>query len=84
MLRHVYRHDVTKVSDFYNGIYGEIYHFLSDPTEISFPGYIKNVDTHHEIQLEITSNKKVIAKKPFTNLYEMSSKGVIEAPTPAV
>ena len=35
-LRHVYRHEVTKVGDFYNGVYWEIPHFLSDPTEISF------------------------------------------------
>ena len=26
-----------------------------------------------KFQLEITSNKKVIAKKPLTNLYEMNS-----------
>ena len=44
------------------GVYGEISHFLSDPTEISF-----------QLHVEITSNKKVIAKKPLTNLYEMSS-----------
>ena len=36
-------------------------------------GYIKNVDTSWKFQLEIISNKKVIAKKPLTNLYEMNS-----------
>ena len=35
---------------------------------------IKNVETHYEsFILKTTSNKKVIAKKPLTNLYEMNS-----------
>ena len=40
-------------------------------------GCIKYVDTHHESfssNFEKTSNKKVIAKKPLTNLYEMNSR----------
>ena len=39
-------------------------------------GYIINVDTHHESfnSKKKPSNKKVIAKKPLTNLYEMNSK----------
>jgi len=41
------------------GVYGEISHFLSDPTEIFVPGYIKNVDTHHES----FSLKKQVMKK---------------------
>jgi len=31
-----------------------------------------------KFQLEKTSNKKVIAKKPLTNLYEMNSSGYFE------
>ena len=41
------------------GVYGEILCLLSDQAEIL---------------LEITSDKKVIAKKPLTNLYEMNSR----------
>ena len=38
------------------------------------PGYIKNVDTHLEsFSFKKTNNKKVIAKKPLTNLYEMNN-----------
>ena len=33
----------------------------------------KRWHTSWKFQLEITSNKKVIAKKPLTNLYEMNS-----------
>ena len=41
---------LQKWAIFIMGVYGEIPHFMSDPTEISFlvSGYIKNVDTHHE------------------------------------
>ena len=35
--------------------------------------YKKRWHTWLKFQLEITSNKKVIAKKPLTNLYEMNS-----------
>ena len=43
-----------------------------------FPGYIKNVDTHHEISsLKKQVIKKVIAKKPLTNLYEMNSRSKV-------
>ena len=34
--RHVYRHYLVKVWDFYNGVYGEILYLLLDPAEISF------------------------------------------------
>ena len=34
--RHVYRHDVAKVVDFYNGVYGEILELLLDAAEISY------------------------------------------------
>ena len=58
------------------GVYGEISHFLSDPTEIVFvPGYIKNVDTHHEsFSYNWEVIKQLIAKKPLTTLYEMNSR----------
>ena len=35
--------------------------------------YKKRRHTSQKFQLEITSNKKVIAEKPLTNLYEMNS-----------
>jgi len=69
-----YRHDVTKVGDFYNGglweqsltFVGSIRNFVS--------GCILNVPTHHEnFSSKKTSNKKEIANKPLTNLYEMNS-----------
>jgi len=71
----VYRHDVTKVCDFYKGglrgnslsFVGSSWNFVSD--------YKKNVDAFHEsCSSEKTSYKKVIAKKPLTNLYEMKSR----------
>jgi len=63
-----------KVGDFYNGglwekfliFVGSSWHFVS--------GCIKNVDTHNEVSVQKkTSNEKVIAKNPLTNLYEMNS-----------
>ena len=33
---HVYKHDVAKVSDFYNEVYVESFQILLDPTEIHF------------------------------------------------
>ena len=60
---------------FIMGVYGEISHFLSDPTEILFLVIKKNVDTRHEsFSSKKKSNKTVIAKKPLTNLYELNSK----------
>ena len=45
--RHVYRHDVTKVGDFYNGgLWGKSLSFVGSSWKV--PGYIKNVDTHPE------------------------------------
>ena len=50
-------------------VYGEISHFLSDPTEVSFLTNIKNVDTYHkQFQLEIKSNKKGYRQKSFDKL----------------
>ena len=64
-------HDVTKVSDFYNGgLWGNFLFFVGSFWNF-VSGYIKNVDTHH--QLEIRSNKTIIAKKRLTNLYEINS-----------
>ena len=47
--------------------------FWSDQAEFHFMLYKKRWQTSWKCQLEITSNKKVIAKKPLTNLYEMIS-----------
>ena len=48
LLRHVYRHDVTKVGDFYNGdLWGKYLSFVGSSWNF-VPGYIKNVDTHQE------------------------------------
>ena len=43
--RHVYKHDVAKVSEFYDGGICEKFSFLSDPAEISFLITQKKVDT---------------------------------------
>ena len=46
--RYVYRHDVTKVGNFYNGcLWGNFSLFVGSNWNF-VPGYIKNVDTHHE------------------------------------
>ena len=43
-----YRHDVTKVCDFYNGgLWGNFSFFVGSNWNFVFE-YIKNVDTHHE------------------------------------
>ena len=62
---------LQKWAIFIMGVYGEISSFLSDPTEILFLVILRH--TSWKFQLEIRSNKKVIAKKPLTNLYEMNS-----------
>ena len=69
-----YRHDVTKVGDFYNGgLWANYLSFVGSSWNF-VPGYIKNVDTHPE---SFSSKKQVIkaviTKKPMTNLYEMNS-----------
>ena len=59
------------------GVYGEIICLLSDQAEILFLviyKYKKRWHTSWKFQLEIRRNKKVIAKKPLTNLYEMNSR----------
>ena len=50
------------------GVYGEISHFFVGSTDI-----LKRWHTLWKFKLQITSNKKVIAKKHLTNLYEMNS-----------
>ena len=52
------------------GVYGQISHFLSDLAKFSFLGVYKRWHTSWKFQLK----KKVIAKKPLTNLYEMKSR----------
>ena len=45
---YVYRHDVTKVGDFYNGgLWGNVSFFVGSNWNF-VSGYIKKVDTHHE------------------------------------
>ena len=59
--------------NFYNGgLWGN---FVFRRIKLKFCSWLykKRSDTSWKFQLEITSNKKVIAKKPLTNLYEMNS-----------
>ena len=56
------------------GVYGEIFHFLSDPAEISYlTTKINRSRISFKFQLKWTSEKKVTDKKHLTNLYEMNS-----------
>ena len=60
---------LQKGAFFIMGVYAKTLCLLSDQAEM-----FKNVDTHHEsFSSKKTSNKKVIAKKPLTNLHEMNS-----------
>ena len=64
----MYRHDVTKVGNFYNGgLWGNFSFFVG--SNLNFvSGYIKNVDTHPEsFSSKKQVIKKVITKKPVTN-----------------
>ena len=57
------------------GLWGNSLSFVGSSWNF-VPGYIeKHGHTSWKFQLEITGNKKVIAKKPLTNLYEMNSRG---------
>ena len=68
-----HRHDVTKVSDFYNGgLWGKSV-FCRIQLKYLFWLYKKRRDTTYKFQLE-KNNKNVIAKKPLTNLYETYSR----------
>ena len=67
-------HDVAKVGDFYNGgSMGKIFVFCRFKLKFCSWLYKKRWHTSWKFQLEIRSNKKVMAKKPLTNLYEMNS-----------
>ena len=55
------------------GSMGEILIFSRIKLKFRFWLYKKRGHTLWKFQLEITSNKNVIAKKPLTNLYEMNS-----------
>ena len=68
--KNVYRHDVTKVGDFYMGKF-----LILCRIQLKFCSWLykKRWHTSWKFQLEKTSNKKVTAKKPLTNLYEMNS-----------
>ena len=58
---------------FYNeGLWGNSLSFVGSSWNF-VPVCIKNDYTPWKFQFEKTSNKKVIAKKPLTNLYEMNS-----------
>ena len=71
--------------DFYNGGLWGNFSFVGSNWSFA-PGYIKNVNTHHEsvnTHHESFSSKKqvikkIIAKKPLTNLYEMNSRHIIK------
>ena len=65
---------LQKWAIFIMGVYGEISLFLTNSTEISYLVLWKRWHTSWNFQLEIRSNKKVIAQKPLTNLYEMENK----------
>ena len=72
-----HRHDVTKVGDFYNGgLWGNSFSFVGSSWNCVSSYIKKRWHTSWKFQLEILSNKKVIAKKPLTNLYEMNSKSI--------
>ena len=53
---------------------GKIFVFCRIKLKFRFWLYKKRCHTSCKLQLEITSNKIVIAKKPLTNLYEMNSR----------
>jgi len=58
------------------GVYGQISHFFVGSNRNFVPIYLKkNVDTYSErFSSKKQFIKKVIAKKPLTNLYEMNSR----------
>jgi len=74
--RHVHRHDVAKVSEFYNGCLWGFFFFNFYWTQLKFHFWVHKNLWHIscKFQLEIAKNKQVIAKKSFTNSYEMISR----------
>ena len=75
----VYRHDVTKGSDFYNwGLWGKFSLFVRSSWNF-VPEYVKHVlNISCKCQLGITSIKQFIAKNRLTNLYEINSRSLVE------
>ena len=56
----VYRHDVTKVDDFYNGgLWGKSLSFVGSSWNF-IPGYIKTTLTHI---MKVSARKKQVVKK---------------------
>ena len=70
----MYRHDVTKVGDFYNGgLSGNFSFFVgSNWNFVSY--YVKNVDTHHEM---FSSKKQVIKKLSPKSLWQTYMKWTV-------
>ena len=65
---------LQKWAIFIMGVYGKNPCRLSDQAESFYWLYKKSVDTHHEsFSSKKQVIKKVIAKKPLTNLHEMNS-----------
>ena len=70
----IYRHDVTKVGDFYNGgLWGNFSCLCRIQLKFGFWLHKNRWHTSWKFKLEISSNKKVVTKKYLTNLYEMNS-----------
>ena len=71
---------LQKWAIFIMGVYGESSHLFVGSYCNFVSDYIKNVDTHHESfsSKKKPSNKKIIAKKPLKNLYEMNSNESLE------
>ena len=59
------------------GVYGEIFVFYRIKLKIYSWLYKKRQHTSWQFHLEISSHKKVINKKPLSNLYEMNSYSII-------
>ena len=70
------RHDVTKVGDFYNieGLWGNSLSFVGSNWNV-VPGYIKNVDTHHE---SFSSKKQVMKKFSPKSVWQTNMKWTVD------
>ena len=65
---------LQKMGDFYNGgLWGKSLSFVESIWNFVFGDIKMLTHTPWKFQLKITSNKKIIAKKALTNLYEMNS-----------
>ena len=68
------------MGDFYNGdLWGKSLSFVGSSWNFVSDYIKKRWHTSCQFQIEITSNKKVIARKPLTNLYEMNSTSYAKA-----